>query len=110
MRTNDTLWPSQVGAFAYVVPLAPEKYGIIICIDLVLPMRWVDSPKFFCAFLETLKSVANYLVNTDLTVLAYGDISDMPYMGMGTPHTRRRFTNIDCYMYDVISVVKVGTE
>ena len=33
-----TLKPSQVGAFAYVVPSVPDEDGILICIDLVLPM------------------------------------------------------------------------
>ena len=42
--------PVQVGAFAYVIPSAPWYKGIYICIGLVLPMRWVDSPKFFYAF------------------------------------------------------------
>ena len=51
-----TVKPMQVGAFAYVVPSAPDDEGIFICIDLVLPMGWVDYPKFFCAFLEMLAS------------------------------------------------------
>ena len=42
-----TLKPSQVGAFTYVVPSVPEDDVILICIDLVLPMGWVDSPNFF---------------------------------------------------------------
>ena len=42
----DTLQTSHVGAFAYVVPSVPEDDGIIICIDIYLPMGWVDSPKF----------------------------------------------------------------
>ena len=37
-----TVKPAQVGAFAYVIPLAPGDEGIFICIDLVLPMGWVD--------------------------------------------------------------------
>ena len=45
-----TLIPSQVGVFAYVVPSVPEYDIILICIDLMLPMGWVDSPKIFCAF------------------------------------------------------------
>ena len=45
-----TLKTSQVGAFAYVVPLVPDENVILICIYLVLPMKWVESPKFFCAF------------------------------------------------------------
>ena len=64
----DTLWPSQVGDFAYVVPTVPDDDCIIIYIDLVLPMIWVDSPNFFCSFLETLMDVANSLVGMVLTV------------------------------------------
>ena len=45
-----TVKPVQVGSFAYVIPLAPGYEGRIICIDLVLLMGRVDSPKFFCAF------------------------------------------------------------
>ena len=45
-----TIKPSQVGVFAYIVPSVPDDDVILICIDLVLPMGWVDSPKFFCAF------------------------------------------------------------
>ena len=42
--------PSWVGAFTYVIPLADEGYCIIICINLVLPMIWVDSPNYSCTF------------------------------------------------------------
>ena len=45
-----TLYTSQVGPFAYVVPLVPEDDVIIICIYQIFPMVWVDSPKFFCVF------------------------------------------------------------
>ena len=80
--------PAQVGAFAYVIPSAPEDEGKIICIDLVLPMGWV-----------------NALVNTDLPVPSYGAISEIPETGPGPPHTPESLTNIDCYMDDVISAV-----
>ena len=46
-----TVKTAQVGAFAYVIPSAPGDEEKIICINLVLKMGWVDSPKFFCAFL-----------------------------------------------------------
>ena len=49
-----TLRMSQVGAFVYVVPSTPDDNIIIICIDMVLPMGWVDSPKFFCAFSDII--------------------------------------------------------
>ena len=37
-----TVKPSQVGAFVYVILSAPEDEGCIICINLVLKMRWVN--------------------------------------------------------------------
>ena len=73
-----TIHSSQVGLFAYVVPSVSEDYVIIICIDLVLPMGWVESPKIFCAFLETFADVANTLVDAYLPVPAYGAISALP--------------------------------
>ena len=39
---NGTVKPSQVGAFVYVIPSAPEDEGCIICINLVPKMRWVN--------------------------------------------------------------------
>ena len=41
-------------------------------------MVWVDSPKFFCELSETLTDVANALVDTDLPVLMYGAIYEIP--------------------------------
>ena len=70
-----TIKPSQVGAFIYVVLLVPDDGVILMCIDLVLPMEWVDLPTLLCAFLETLTDGANVLFNADLSVPAYGAIS-----------------------------------
>ena len=72
------LKPSQVGEIAYVVPSVPDGDVIIICIDLVFPMVWVDSPKFFCAFSETLTDMENALVDADLPMPSYGAISALP--------------------------------
>ena len=65
------LWKSQMGAFLYVIPSKSEDDGIILCIDLVPLMGWVESPKFFCAFYETLTDRENSLVNTKLLVTTY---------------------------------------
>ena len=100
--------PAQVDAFAYVIPSEQGEKGKMICIDLVLPMGWVDSPKFFCAFSETLTDVVNALVNTDLPVPSYGTIYDIRVTGPGLPHTPGSLTHIDCYMDDVISAVQGG--
>ena len=44
---RDILRPPQVGSFAYFISLAPDYDDIIICINMVFLMVWVDSPKFF---------------------------------------------------------------
>ena len=85
-----TVKPAQVGAFTYVIPSAPGDEGTIICIGLVLPRGWVDSPKFFCAFSETLTDVANVLVNSELPVSPYGAISEIPATGPAPPLTPER--------------------
>ena len=103
-----TLQPSQVGGFAYAVLSVPDDYVIIICIDLVLPMGWVDSPNFFCVFSETLTDVANALVGADLPVPAYGAIPALPATDPGSPHNPESLTHIDYYMDDVISTVQEG--
>ena len=46
-----TIQTYQVGAFANFLLLVPYDDVIIICIDLVLPMGWVDSTKFFLRLL-----------------------------------------------------------
>ena len=45
-----TLRPAWVGAFAYVILAASEDDCVIICIELVLTMGWLDSPNYFCTF------------------------------------------------------------
>ena len=73
-------------------------------------MGWVESPKFFCTFLETLTDVPNVLIHTLVPVPGYGAISKIPETGQGPPHTLDILTHIDCYMDDVIISVQVGPE
>ena len=90
----------------YIIPSAPVDEGHIICTNLVLTMGWVDAPKFFCAFSETLIDVANALAHTDLPVLSYIAIYEIPVTWPGPPHTPERLTHIDFHMDDVISAVQ----
>ena len=76
----------------------------------MLLVVWMDSPKFFCAFSETLTNVAIALVDADLPVPAYGVISALPATEPGPPHTPDILTHLDCYMDDVISAVQGGEE
>ena len=105
---HSTLKPSQVGAFAYVVPSLPDEDLVLICIDLVLLVGWVDSPKLFCAFSEMLTDVTNAMVDADLPVPAYGAISALPATNPPPLHTLASLTHLDFYMDDVIGVVQGG--
>ena len=108
-----TLWPPQVGAFVYAIPLAPVDEGCIICIYLVLTMVWVYSLKFLCAFSETLTDVTNALVDTDLLIPSYGSISNIPATRPApTPptHTNKSLTPIDRYVDDFTSAVQGGAD
>ena len=84
-----SLKPSQVVAFAYIVPLVSDD-------DVI--------------FSEMLTDVANALVDTDLPVPAYGAISALPATEPGPPHSSLSLTHIDCYMDDVIGAVQGGAE
>ena len=97
----------------YAIPLAPVDEGCIICIYLVLTMVWVYSLKFLCAFSETLTDVTNALVDTDLLILSYGSISNIPATRPApTPHTHtnKSLTHIDRYVDDFTSAVQGGPD
>ena len=100
-----TLCPAQMEAFSYVVPAAAKENCVIICINLMLLMGWVDPPKYFCAIIETLTIVDNALVHTSLPVLAYGAISEIPENIPGPPHTMYSLTHTNCYLEHVITAV-----
>ena len=101
-----TLRTSQVGSFVYAVPSSATDDCVIICIDLVIPMGWVESPKYFCTFSETLTDVANLLVHKSLPVPAYGTIGTIPETGLGPPHTLDSLTHINCYMDAMVTAVQ----
>ena len=50
---------SDVIKFNYVVSPLPEDTSIILCINLVLTMGWVNSPYFFCDASDMVADNAN---------------------------------------------------
>ena len=46
---------SDFGKFIYVVPTLPADPSVLPCINMVLPMVWLNSPDFFCATSETVR-------------------------------------------------------
>ena len=102
----DTQHLPQVGDFSYVIPLAPDDDGIIICINMIFLVVWVDSSKFFCTFSEILTDVVNSLIDTVLPVPDYSTIANIPATGPGPPDAHESLTHIDCYVDYVIFAVQ----
>ena len=73
-------------------------------------MGWVESPKVFCALLETLTGVSNYIIYTLIMLPRYRAISDIPNTGPGLSHILDSLTNIYSYLYYFIILVQVGPE
>ena len=46
-----------VGAFSYVLYPTPSDPATMLCIDLVLPMEWVNSPGMFYSTSETVTCI-----------------------------------------------------
>ena len=97
-----------MGAFVYVILAVSKDDCVIICIKIVLPMGWVDSPKYFYAISETLTDMVNALLHKSLPVPAYRAIAVIPDTGLGPPYTLGSLTYINCYIYGVITVVQGG--
>ena len=53
------LRPADISDFTYIVPPLPTDTSTLMCIDLVLPMGWVNSPYIFFLASETVADVAN---------------------------------------------------
>ena len=63
---------AHIGAFTYVVLPLPSNTTILLCIDLVLPMRWVNSPDMFCAASETVADMdKGYIVDPTSAFVIY---------------------------------------
>ena len=103
--------PADVGAFTYVVPPLPGDTAIYLCIDLVLPMGWVNSPPFFCAASETAADLANAYIKDPTTPW----VPYKPTVGKysTTPHPRAsstRLQEVEVYMDDFMGMMQGDVE
>ena len=51
-----------MGAFAYVMPYLPADKTTYVCVDLVIPMGWVNSPPLLCAASEAAVDLSNLYI------------------------------------------------
>ena len=62
-----------MGAFAYVMPYLPADKTTYVCVDLVIPMGWVNFPQFFCMAYEMAADLENLsIVDPSSSLTKYG--------------------------------------
>ena len=103
-----TLHLSQVGLFNYIISSVSDYNGVRIFVIIFPPMRWTDTTKFFCTFLEILTNFDNDLIDTEILVPLYGPISDIPKIRTVTPHTSDIPTHIYCILIMLSCCCKAG--
>ena len=101
------LRPSDVGSFAYVVPALSSDPAVLLCIDLVLPMGWINSPDLFCSTSETVADVANQLINQpDAPVPSYGPTRALYHTVSSPTASPSRLQYADVYVDDINCVTQ----
>ena len=96
------LRPEDVGTFAYVIPPLPSDTEQLLCIDLVLPMGWVNSPDLFCATSETVADLANIAFQSDLQIThPYSPTSTLYHCAPSPTAGPDRLQYVDVYMDDL---------
>ena len=66
------LCPSDVSKFSYLVPPLMVDPYVLLCIDLMLPMGWVNSLDFFCTASDTVANNDNgYAMDPISTFVVY---------------------------------------
>ena len=101
------LRPADVGAFTYVVPPIPEDPAIYLCVDLVLPMVWVNSPPLFCAAYETAADLANtYLENPQTPWRPYVPTKGIYVTTPNNAASSNRLKKVEVYMDDFMEMTQ----
>ena len=101
------LRPSDVKSFAYVVPVLSSDPDVLICINLVLPMGWVNSPDLFYSTLETVADIANQLLSKPATPTPiYGATKHIYHTVTSQTASPSRLQYADFYVEDINCLVE----
>ena len=101
------LRPEFVGSFTYVVPPIPEYSEIYLCVDLVLPMGWVNSTPFFCAAYETAADLAKaYLAKPQTPWRTYDPTKDRYVTTPNNAAYSNRLQKVEVYMDDFMGTTQ----
>ena len=98
---------AHIGAFTYVVPPLPSDTKILLCIDLVLPMGWVNSPDMFCAASETVADMANgYILDPTSAFVIYPPTVNTYSTTPAPTASSARLQCTEVYMDDLLSATQ----
>ena len=93
------LLPGDIGSFTYVVPPLPTYISTLLCIDLVIPKGWVNSPYMLCASSETVSDVDNgYLLGPTSTFKIYPPTEGTYSLDPSLTASAARLQYVDFYM------------
>ena len=96
-----------MGDFIYVVPPIPEDPEIYLCVYLVLPVVWVNSPLFFFAASETAADLANaYLENPQTPWSHYAPTRDIYATAPNDNASSNRLQKVEVYIDDFMGMTQ----
>ena len=88
-------------------PPLPGDTKILLCIDLVLPMGWVNSPDMFCAASETVVDMANgYILDPTSAFLIYPPTATKYSSAPALTTSSARLQCTEVYMDDLLSATQ----
>ena len=86
-----------------MVPSITSDTYCFLCIDLVLPMGWVNSLDFFCSYSETLTDNYNtYTLNPNSLFDIYLPTSEAYHTSAALPASPDQLQYIDIYMDNIL--------
>ena len=96
------LRPVDVGIFSYIVPPLPGDPHLLLCIDLVLPMGWVNSPDLFCSTSEIVAGLANaYIKDANAYDPTYPPTASLYTTSPSPTSSNKRLQYVNVYMDDL---------
>ena len=98
---------AHIVAFTYVVPKLPCDTTILLYIDLVLPMGWVNSPDMFCVASETVVDMTNgYILEPTSAFLIYPPTATKYSTAPSPTVSSARLQCTEVYMDDLLSATQ----
>ena len=86
-----------------MLPPLPSNTSLLICIDLVLPMVWVNSPDFFCSASKTVTNNENvYMLDPTSPFAIYPPTAESHHTYAHHLVSPNRMQYINIYIEDLL--------